>query len=399
MVEAGEINECSRAEEELHTCRGWGPSIRDCFKVIINFIACAKFLDNPYEKEHLTLINVNVKKSSDETHCVDIDDKTRYDGHTNKHKITDMENANSVSDNNEFYNKQHVIKTINDDPITASIESHRSDDLNHISHINIIGSSASNGEGYNKDAINKDAINKDAINKDAINKDAINKDAINKDAINNESGDNASRSNLTQMTFAQFIANDNTNDNTNGVVGPDVMVDVGPNIYPNIYADIDADIDSYIGANDNSNDKSNDKSNDNSNDKSNDNSNDNSNDKSNDNSNDEKEVIDIEIIKSNLRVIASIQLGEKLCEDHLGGLSVDNSYVPSIMRALVGNSRDNTISQVVKTIEIAKIIDNVEVVELIDDRVIEGLKNLIATYSNSPEVSESLGSLSLFKRI
>ena len=93
------------------------------------------------------------------------------------------------------------------------------------------------------------------------------------------------------------------------------------------------------------------------------------------------------IIRSNLQVIASIKPGQKLYEDYNGSLSIDNSYIQSIVRMITGNSRTNTIARVITTIESA---NSAGMIELIDDAVLDGLRNLIQTYSNTPDATKGL---------
>lgn len=107
---------------------------------------------------------------------------------------------------------------------------------------------------------------------------------------------------------------------------------------------------------------------------------------------------DIEIIKDNLKAIASLEPGNKLYEDYYGRLSIDNSYVPGLMRALTRNSRTNTIPRVVQTINTAKVMGDPEILKLINEDVIKGLQNLINTYSDAPEVSSALADITNVER-
>jgi hypothetical protein len=54
---------------------------------------------------------------------------------------------------------------------------------------------------------------------------------------------------------------------------------------------------------------------------------------------------------------------------------------------ITGNSRTNTIARVITTIESAS---SAGMIELIDDAVLDGLRNLIQTYSNTPDATKGL---------
>jgi hypothetical protein len=111
----------------------------------------------------------------------------------------------------------------------------------------------------------------------------------------------------------------------------------------------------------------------------------------------QEEIMDPEIVKANLEVIASIQSGNKLYEDYYGRLTVDNSYMQGLSRIITRNSRTNTVSRVIKTIEDAKILalEHSDIDILLNEDVIKGLQNLIETYSEAGEVKDSLSTLTL----
>ena len=110
---------------------------------------------------------------------------------------------------------------------------------------------------------------------------------------------------------------------------------------------------------------------------------------------DQDEQMDVETIKDNLRVIASLESGNKLYEDYYGRLSVDNSYIQGLTRIISRNSRINTVARVMKTIADARTVaeKDSEVAALLNSDLINGLRNLIHTYSESSDVKDSLATL------
>lgn len=110
---------------------------------------------------------------------------------------------------------------------------------------------------------------------------------------------------------------------------------------------------------------------------------------------DQDEQMNVETIKDNLRVIASLESGNKLYEDYYGRLSVDNSYIQGLTRIISRNSRTNTVSRVMKTIAEARAVaeKDSEVAALLNSELINGLRNLIQTYSESSDVKDSLTTL------
>ena len=95
---------------------------------------------------------------------------------------------------------------------------------------------------------------------------------------------------------------------------------------------------------------------------------------------------DIELLKHNLSVIASIEPGQKLYEDSYGKLSIDNSY--ALTRYVTGTSRVNTVERVCQTVKDASNCDDNEIADLVDQNVLNGIKNLMVTYQD-PSVNET----------
>lgn len=95
---------------------------------------------------------------------------------------------------------------------------------------------------------------------------------------------------------------------------------------------------------------------------------------------------DIGLLKHNLSVIASIEPGQKLYEDSYGKLSIDNSY--ALTRYVTGTSRVNTVERVCQTVKDASNCDDNKIADLVDQNVLNGIKNLMVTYQD-PSVNET----------
>jgi len=104
-------------------------------------------------------------------------------------------------------------------------------------------------------------------------------------------------------------------------------------------------------------------------------------------------IKEIEKIKENLRIISSLQKGQKLKVSYYGLLIVDLSYIPSVTRMITGNNKNNTIEQVEKTIlDSIQYKNHDDIKVLINDGLKNGLNNLLDTYKGS-SVEERINNL------
>ena len=99
-----------------------------------------------------------------------------------------------------------------------------------------------------------------------------------------------------------------------------------------------------------------------------------------------------QIIEENLKVITGLEVGEKLCMNEDGALWIDRSIIPSLTRALTWNNKNNTIQQVVETVNSAiEIKDkNPCIKSLLNDNLIKGLINLSMTYNKNMDIKNKL---------
>ena len=99
-------------------------------------------------------------------------------------------------------------------------------------------------------------------------------------------------------------------------------------------------------------------------------------------------------IYENLKVIRSIKPNDKLRVSSIGDLSIEQSFIPSLFRALSGNNKIVTVNRIDETIKVAKQLrKNSQIKQLMDEQLATGLRNLAVTYKNDDIFKEKLESL------